>query len=109
MDERSAFDLFQAEGFHFAGLLLFPEFEIRRQRLAYRDPPHAFLAFGRANASIGCELLLNSDASSSADFESPDVTQALRKAAALGAGLDAEGLSRLHVTERKLVQKLLRL
>ena len=31
------------------------------------------------------------------------------KAAALGAGLDAEGLSRLHVTERKLVQKLLRL
>ena len=63
MDERSAFDLFQAEGFHFAGLLLFPEFEIRRQRLAYRDPPHAFLAFGRANASIGRELLLNEDAS----------------------------------------------
>lgn len=42
---------------------IFPEFEIRRQRLAYRDPPHAFLAFGRANASIGRELLLNEDAS----------------------------------------------
>ena len=57
---------------------------------------------------FGCELLLNSDASGSADFESPDVTQALRKAAALGAGLDAEAFA-LHVTERKLVQKLLRL
>ena len=42
---------------------------------------------------FGCELLLNSDASSSADFESPDVTQALRKAAALGAGLDAEAFA----------------
>lgn len=39
----------------------------------------------------------------------PTSRRALRKAAALGAGLDAEGLSRLHVTERKLVQKLLRL
>ena len=57
---------------------------------------------------FGCGLILGSDASTASDFESPEVTQALRKAAALGAGLDAEGLSRLHVTERQLVQKLLR-
>lgn len=57
---------------------------------------------------FGCGLVLNSDAACPADFESPEVTQALRKAAALGAGLDAEGLSRLHVTARELVQKLLK-
>ena len=80
--------------------------------LELNTAPRHCLANGhivRMAERFGCELLLNSDASSSADFESPDVTQALRKAAALGAGLDAEGLSRLHVTERKLVQKLLRL
>ena len=79
--------------------------------LELNTAPRHCLANGhivRMAERFGCELL-NSDASSSADFESPDVTQALRKAAALGAGLDAEGLSRLHVTERKLVQKLLRL
>ena len=57
---------------------------------------------------FGCELLLNSDASSSADFESPDVTQALRKPPPSVRALMPK-LSRLHVTERKLVQKLLRL
>ena len=80
--------------------------------LELNTAPRHCLANGhivRMAERFGCELLLNSDASSSADFESPDVTQALRKAAALGAGLDAEGISRLHVTERKLVQKLLRL
>ena len=80
--------------------------------LELNTAPRHCLANGhivRMAERFGCELLLNSDASSAADFESPEVTQALRKAAALGAGLDAEGLSRLHVTERKLVQKLLRL
>lgn len=57
---------------------------------------------------FGCGLILGSDAAAAEDFESAEVMQALRKAAALGAGMDAEGLSRLHVTERELVQKLLR-
>lgn len=57
---------------------------------------------------FGCGLILGSDAAAAEDFESPEVTQALRKAAALGAGMDAAGLSRLHVTEREVVLKLLR-
>ena len=57
---------------------------------------------------FGCGLVLNSDAKTAQDFEAPEVTQSLRKAAALGAGLDAEGLARLNATSRQLVQKLLR-
>ena len=57
---------------------------------------------------FGCGMVLGSNASKADDFESPEVTQSLRKAAGFGAGMDAEAFSRLQATERNLVQKLLR-
>ena len=96
------------------GLITPEDAELAAERgvlLELSTAPRHCLANGhvaRMAERFGCGLVLGSDASTASDFESPEVTQALRKAAALGAGLDAEGLSRLHVTERPLVQKLLR-
>ena len=63
----------------------------------------------RMARQFGCSLVLGSDAASASDFNTPEATRALRKAAAIGAGLDDEGLSQLYVTERQLVQKLMRM
>ena len=73
-------------------------------------PRHA-LANGhivRMASRFQCSLVLGSNAATPEDFESPEATHAFRKAAALGAGLDAQGLEALHQSERMLVQQLLR-
>ena len=57
---------------------------------------------------FGCGLVLGSDADSSEFFQSPEAAQAFRRAAAIGAGLDEEGISALNAASRSLVQRLLR-
>lgn len=57
---------------------------------------------------FGCGLVLDSDADSPDFFQSPEAVQTFRKAAAIGAGLDEEGISALNETSRALVQRLLR-
>lgn len=55
----------------------------------------------------GCRLVLNSDAGSASDFLFPQASQALRRAVAAGAGLNAAEYESLNVTAALLVQKLL--
>ncbi len=96
------------------GLITPEDAELAAERgvlLELNTAPRHCLANGhivRMAERFGCGLVLGSDATHVSDFESPEVTQALRKAAALGAGLDTEGLSRLHAAERTLVQRLLK-
>lgn len=58
---------------------------------------------------FGCGLVPGSDADSSDFFQSPEAMQLFQKAAALGAGLDAEGIAAMNAASRTLVQRLLKI
>lgn len=73
--------------------------------------PRHCLANGHVAAMarrFGCGLVPGSDASSPDFFQSPEALQTFQKAAAIGAGLDADGIAAMNAASRALVQHLLK-